>query len=91
MNPLDFIVLSLAAFYVAYAVSSTHGPFGVFGWLRDHLSLGGLTACIICLSPWVAALFYWLLTTPVAWLVWIFAGAGMSVFVYRWTGGQHTT
>lgn len=91
MSPLDLLLTGLAAFYVSYAISNTSGPFHVFDWLKEHVPLGGLTSCIICLSPWSGALFYWLLTTPAAWIVWVFAGAGFSVFVYRYTGGQHTS
>lgn len=88
MQPFDLLLIALAAFYVAYAISSTHGPFRAFEQLRTRIPLGGLTACIVCLAPWLAAAFYVLLSTPAAWLVWILAGAGGSVFVYRWTGGS---
>lgn len=89
MQPLDLLVVSLATFYVAYAISSTHGPWHIFEWLRGHLPLGGLTGCIVCLSPWVGLLFYLLLTTPVAWIAWVFGVAGASIFAYRWTGGAN--
>ncbi len=88
MTPLDFLLIALSSFYVAYAVANTHGPFRVFETLRARVPLGGLTACLVCLSPWAAALFYFLLTTPAAWLVWVMAAAGASVFVWRWTGGS---
>ena len=88
MNPLDLVLIALATFYVAFAVSSTHGPFNAFAWLRVHLSLGGLTQCLVCLSPWTAALFYGLLLVAPP-VTWIFAGAGASVFVWRWTGADH--
>jgi hypothetical protein len=64
MQPLDLLLTSLASFYVAYAVSSTHGPFHAFAWLRANVSIGGLLECLVCLSPWAALLFLWLLTTP---------------------------
>lgn len=89
MQPLDLLLIALSSFYVAYAVSSTHGPFNAFATLRQRVPLGGLTQCMVCLSPWVAALAYYLLTTPAAWLVWIFAGAGLSVFAWRYTGAEH--
>lgn len=89
MQPFDFFALALATFYAAYAVSNTHGPFKVFVWLREHLPLGGLTGCIVCLSPWMAALFYAVLLTPVAPLVYIIAAGGLSLFAYRWTGGAN--
>lgn len=89
MNWLDLIVLALATFYVAHALANTHGPFGAFGDLRQKLPLGGLTSCMVCLSPWAAAIFYLMLTTGSGWVVWIFAVAGASVFAFRWTGGDH--
>jgi hypothetical protein len=87
MRPLDLIALSFATFYLSYAVSSSAGPWRVFEWLRAHLSLGGLTACIVCLSPWFAGLFYVLLLIA-PYIVWLFAAAGASVFLFRYTGGS---
>jgi hypothetical protein len=89
MQPLDLLLIALATFYLAHAVSSTYGPWHVFEWLRDHLPLGGLTQCLVCLSPWSAGLFYGLLLTPAAPLVWILAAAGLSVLAWRYTGGDH--
>lgn len=89
MTPFDFLMLALATFYVAHAVANTHGPFGAFGDLRQKLPIGGLTSCLVCLSPWAAAFFYICLLSGATWLVWLFAGAGASVFVYRWTGGAN--
>lgn len=89
MNPFDLLILSLATFYLSYAISSTDGPFHVFGWLRTHVPLGGLTACLVCLSPWFAALFYVLLLTPLAVAVYVLAVAGASVLVWRYTGANN--
>jgi hypothetical protein len=88
MQPLDLLLTSLASFYVAYAVSSTHGPFHAFAWLRANVSIGGLLECLVCLSPWAALLFLWLLTTPYSWIAWLFAAAGASVLLWRYTGGS---
>lgn len=89
MNALDLLLLTLATFYAAHAVANTHGPFGAFDDLRARLPLGGLTSCMVCLSPWAGALFYLALVAGAAWVVWIFAAAGASVFAYRYTGGEH--
>jgi uncharacterized protein DUF1360 len=89
MQPLDLLILTLATFYTAYALSSTHGPFGLFERLRAALPLGGLTACMVCLSVWLAAAFYLLLPTVLSPVVVVLAIAGASVFVYRWTGGAN--
>lgn len=88
MQPLDLLVIALATFYCAFAISSTHGPWHVFEWLRGHLSLGGLTACLVCLSPWLAALFYVLMATALSPVVYILAIAGASVLLWRYTGGD---
>jgi hypothetical protein len=88
MNPLDLLILSLATFYAAYALSSSAGPWRAFERLRANLPLGGLTACLVCLSPWLAGLFYVLLLI-VPWITWLFAAAGASIFLYRYTGGAN--
>ncbi len=89
MSPLDLLLLALATFYASYALSSTHGPFGAFEWLRGHLPLGGAMACLVCLSVWLAAVFYLLLPTPLYPVIAILALAGASVLLYRYTGGAH--
>lgn len=33
----DLVILALATWYAAYAVTSTHGPGGVFDWVREHV------------------------------------------------------
>ena len=89
MQPLDLLIISLATFYCAYAVSSSTGPWSVFVWLRNRFKLGGLTSCLVCLSPWIAALFYVIQQTSAAWIVSIFAIAGASVLVWRYTGANN--
>lgn len=89
MSPLDLLILTLATFYSAYAIANTHGPFGIFERLRTALPLGGLTACLVCLSVWLAAVFYLLLPTQFSPVVTVLALAGASVLLYRYTGGSH--
>ena len=31
------VILAAATWYAAYAPTSTHGPGGVFDWIRDHM------------------------------------------------------
>jgi hypothetical protein len=57
MSVFLFVRWALATWYLAYAITNTHGPFGIFAWIRAHLPLGGLTTCIICMSPWLALIF----------------------------------
>jgi hypothetical protein len=89
MSPLNLLILTLATFYASYTIANTHGPFAVFNRLREAIPLGGLTACIVCLSVWLAALFYVLLLTPLYPVIVIIAIAGASVLLFRYTGGNN--
>jgi hypothetical protein len=89
MSWLDLALVCLFAFYLAYAVSSTHGPFNAFATLRQRLPLGGLTACLICLSFWLSIAGYLLLQTIGAPIVYAIAPAGAAVLLWRYTGGSH--
>lgn len=88
MSPLDFIVLSLAAWRLAYFVVKEDGPFDAAKAVRARTTFGGLLTCIYCMSVWTAALVYvtWLVFPP---LVWIFALSGGAMMFWRWTGGEH--
>lgn len=37
MTPFDLLIQALACWYVAYALTSTHGPGGVFLWIRENV------------------------------------------------------
>lgn len=89
MSPFDFLILLLATWYAAYVVATKGGPWDVFGWLRLHAPLGGLTKCIVCLAFWFGIVFYVLLLTPLAPVVYPFSAAGAAILLYRFTGGQH--
>ena len=89
MNLPDLIVLTLATFYLAHAVTASDGPIRAFAHLREHLPLGGLTTCLVCLSVWLALALYAVLQTPLAWLVQAIAPAGAAVLLWRYTGGSH--
>jgi hypothetical protein len=90
MTPLDLVVVSLAAFYAAYAITRTHGPFNLFERARTGLPHGGLLACFYCATVWAALIALAALQTPLAPVVWAFAAAGGASFAYRWTGAEHT-
>lgn len=36
----DLLIIALATWYVSYAITSTHGPGGVFEWVRDVVPHG---------------------------------------------------
>ena len=83
MTFIELITLSAATWYIAYAVTSTHGPFGMFESIREYLPLGGLTACIICLSLWIAMAL--VLVTHHS-ILEGFAVAGMALWIHGYTG-----
>lgn len=93
MSAIDLLILTLATLYLAEAVTAKSGPFGVFAWLRQHLPLGGLTTCVWCLAPWLAAiLLLILLFVPYgAYLITPFALAGAALALRSFTGIQHGT
>lgn len=78
-----FAVLTLATFYIALAVTSTHGVAGSFEWMRSHVPHGGLLTCFICFSFWVALVLYALLFQRVE-LVEVFAIAGAASALHGW-------
>lgn len=84
---LDLLIITLATFYAAHAVTNTSGPFHVFLWLREHIPHGKLLSCFVCAAPWFALLFALLMTTSFVFLTEWFALAGAAVFLWRFTGG----
>lgn len=40
MTHFDFIKLIFGVWYIAHAVTATHGPLGVFEWMREKLPHG---------------------------------------------------
>jgi hypothetical protein len=89
MTPLDAISAGLAAFYLAYVVTRTHGPFGVFDKARENWPHGGLLTCFHCAAMWTGMAAVALVLTPLAPIVWALAAAGAASFLYRYTGGDH--
>lgn len=82
----DWITLALAVWYIAYAVTKTHGPFNIFERLRKHLPHGGLLDCPVCLSFWAALM---LLLLPRGILVDALAIAGLAMLAHGYTGWRH--
>lgn len=83
MTPIELLTYAAASWYVAYAVVNTSGPFKVFEWLRAHLSLGGLTTCIICLAVWVALILRLIGANPVTDVL---AVAGVALWIHSYSG-----
>lgn len=40
MSPFEFIKLTFGVWYIAHAVTATHGPLGIFEWMREKLPHG---------------------------------------------------
>ena len=91
MTPLDLLILVLATWYLAYALTKTHGPFHVFATLRGRFSFGGLTTCMHCAAPWIAGLLWLLWLTPLHPVVYALAVAGAALMLGSWTGASHGT
>lgn len=90
MTPIDFLLLALATWYVAHAVTRTHGPFHILERLRERVKLGGLTSCPVCLAPWAAAFLWLLWATPLQPVVAVLAVAGAALMLGSYSGANHT-
>lgn len=86
MTLLELVTLSAASWYIAFAVTSTSGPFHVFEWVREHLPLGGLTTCIICLMIWVALILRLIGSNVVTDAL---AIAGLALWIHAYSNWVH--
>lgn len=80
---IDLVLIALATWYVAYAVTSTHGPFKIFETLRKSIPHGGLLDCPVCLSFWAALI---LLLVPMGIVVQALALAGGAMLLHGLAG-----
>lgn len=87
MQPLDLLIIALATFYLAYSFTLLEGPFKAFAAIRARL--GGVTACIYCMALWVGLVCYVLYQTALQPVVTVCAVAGLGMFIFRFSGGQH--
>jgi len=95
---LRLILAALAAWRLAYMVTSELGPWDVFKQLRDRLGVpylrddgwpdsnaGRLFSCVKCMSVWAAALFGFLALTPLWWISLPLALSAPAVFIHdKW-------
>lgn len=86
MTLTDLLTIAAAVWYVSYVITSSDGPFDVFKHLRTRLPLGGLTACIICTSIWVAIVFT---LAPIGWITQAAAVAGIALWVHNYSGWKY--
>lgn len=87
MQPLDWLIVSAATFYLAYSLTLLEGPFKAFAAIRTRF--GGVTTCIYCMALWVGAACYLVYLTPLKPVVVVLAIAGLGMFIFRFSGGQH--
>lgn len=89
LTPFTFLLITLAAYYLAEVVTTKAGPFDVFAKFRMR-SKSGLLACIWCFIPYAAALVLALLFIPYAiMIVWLFAICGAAMMLRSYTGSGH--
>lgn len=88
LMPIDLLIVASATFYLSYVLTSLAGPFDAFTRFRARFPLGGLTSCIWCAAPWIAALVYVVTLTPARPLVDIFAIAGAALMLGTFSGAM---
>ena len=86
LTPIELIALSAAVWYISFVISSSKGPWSVFELIRLYFPMGGLVACIICLSIWVA--FVLVLVTGHTVLD-AFALAGVALWIHAYSNWVH--
>lgn len=86
MQPLDFILLAIATWRLAFFVSNEAGPLAFMARLRSRNDLGGLLTCIKCVSVWAALLLLVLYSSPLSALVWVLAVSGLALMLASYTG-----
>lgn len=83
----DLLIIALATWYVAYAVTSTHGPFNAFERVRKVTTLGGLLTCPVCLAFWAGLI---LLLAPMGIVTQALAVAGAAMLLHGFAGWRYT-
>lgn len=85
MTPWLFVLATLAAYRISYAIVREEGPLGVFLFVREHIDPNQRTwrgrglACILCVSFWVTLIIA--LLVGASWVEWL-AMAG-AIVVWR--------
>lgn len=86
MTFLDLLILTLAAWRLAYLITKESAPFNLMGRFREAHPNWKVLTCIYCCSVWTAALMYILWLTPLAPLVAILALSGGALMLATYTG-----
>lgn len=89
LTPFTFLLLTLAAYYLAEIVTTKSGPFDVFARLRMR-SKSGLLACIWCFIPYATIAILALTFIPYAiMIVYVLAICGAAMMLRSYTGSGH--
>lgn len=89
---LDFLLLSVATWRIAYMLTREDGPANVFRRLRDRFpaegrgGVGDALSCIYCTSVWVGVALFALWLTPLWWLMVPVAVSGLAIMLQTYTG-----
>lgn len=71
MDALTLLTLACASWYVAYSLTSTHGPGGVFEWIREHVWHGRTKAIKPTENEGGTTFHNGLLDCPVCLSIWV--------------------
>lgn len=88
MTPPDFLLLTFAAYYLAYALVHLDLPFDLGKRLRGVTTVGGLLLCYFCTVFWTAFALYAIHYRALDLIV-ISAIAGAASLAFKYTGGHH--
>lgn len=89
LTPFNFILVTLAAYYIAEVVTTKSGPFDIFGRARIK-DKTGLLACIWCFIPYATVGVIALVFIPYAiMIVWVLASCGAAMMMRSYTGSGH--
>lgn len=96
----DLLIIALAAWRLAYMLTSEDGPLAVFKRARDTLmkramnndydlqpgTWGALFSCVYCMSIWTGAVCYGLWFTPLQPVVIVLAVSAVGLMLASYTG-----
>lgn len=89
MSWLDYVIIALATWRLAYFIAREDGPWLIAQRIRARFPLGGLTSCLYCASFWTGALAFGLWLTPLQPIVVILALSGAALMLASYTGVNH--
>jgi hypothetical protein len=89
MSALEFIVIAIAGWRLAFFLTREEAPWRLMARFRERFSFGGLLSCIYCASVWTAVLCYLVWFTPLQPVIWMAALSGAGLMLAAYTGAGH--